>query len=793
MAKKSPSKKASKKTAKGAGGRAGSKGSKRFSPAMPPIDNPMMRHEDSNADRAMSDDQIRAAAAPAAGGKKAKRAKRSEAAQQAQLRLQALEQTRQMAGAEAAAAAAEVGDSGPTAPMPGVSNWVQMGPMAIPNGQTYGGARVLVTGRVTAIVVDPTNSNVIYAGTAQGGVWKTSDGGVTWTPQNDNNVSLAIGALAMDPSNHLVLYAGTGEGNFSGDSYYGNGVLNTTNGGATPWTELATGTFAGVRFSRLVVTPGTPARLFGATGSGLCRSINSGVNWNVMSGLPSANATDVAIDPATPATVYAAFWAGGIYKSTNAGAATPAWTKLAGGLPTTGFTRISIAVSPSSPQTVYALMSGPASAYLVNQFYVTTNGGTSWTAIPLPGGNIGGQGFYNLNVSVDPTTPDIVYLCGIELWKATRSGATWTITKIGGGIHPDCHAFAFDPTNHLVIYAGSDGGIYRSADGGATWSDSINKGLCIAQFEFLAQHPTSDAVVFGGTQDNGTEQFRNDAVFYHADDGDGGFCLVDFNVPNNVLSTYYGPSPKRSTQAGKFGTWASVSGGITTGGLFYPPLAMDDTNPNNLAVGTDRIYLDGSQGTGGWTTQVMLPGLSGSVSAIHYVSPTLIYAGSTTGQVYKLLKSGATWTATLISAAPLPNRYIWDISALPGSTNTVVLGMSGFGIAHVWKGAVPTSGVAAWTQHQRSLARHPGERRSGRYGHNLLHRHRRGRLPHDERWHVVGALQRRTAELRGVRPEAARTEPAAACRNSRPRTVGAQARCGIHAQRRPVCPRPPHG
>ena len=220
--------------------------------------------------------------------------------------------------------------------------------------------------------------------------------------------------------------------------------------------------------------------------------------------------------------------------------------------------------------------------------------------------------------------------------------------------------------------------------------------MCIAQFEFLAQHPTSDAIVFGGTQDNGTEQFRNDAVFYHADDGDGGFCAIDFNQPNNVLSTYYGPSPKRSTQAGKFGTWASVSSGITTGGLFYPPLAMDETNPNNVAMGTDRIYLDGAQGQGGWPTQTTLPSLTGVVSALHYVNSSLLYVGTTTGQVYKLVNTG-TWTATLLSAVPLPANFIWDVCALPGNVSTVILVMSGFGIAHVWSGAVPAAGTAAWT------------------------------------------------------------------------------------------------
>ena len=126
-------------------------------------------------------------------------------------------------------------------------------------------------------------------------------------------------------------------------------------------------------------------------------------------------ATDVAIDPATPTTVYAAFWGQGIYKCTNAGAATPTWTKLTSGLPASGFTRILLGISPSSSQTLYALIAN--GSYLVNGFCRTTNGGTTWTAIPLPGGNIGGQGFYNLNVAVDPTTPDIVFLSGISCWK----------------------------------------------------------------------------------------------------------------------------------------------------------------------------------------------------------------------------------------------------------------------------------------------------------------------------------------------------------------------------------------
>jgi photosystem II stability/assembly factor-like uncharacterized protein len=688
--------------------------------ASPPPDNPLLRHEELDSDRQMEGEEtavpgasLMAALAVAEGKRsiplaKLAKAPKSTTRRLAALRLLAQEESKRMPGNELTAtvpartrvlSATAPGGVELVAPVLGVSNWVQLGPTAIPKGQTYSASRVLVTGRVTAIVVDPTNPNIIFIGTAQGGVWKTTDGGLTWSAKTDNEVSLAIGALAMDQSNHLVLYAGTGEGNFSGDSYYGNGVLRTADGGNT-WTTLGQATFTGARFSRIAVTPGTPARVFAATGNGIYRSADSGTTWTKLSAspLPGFNATDVCIDPVTQATVYAAFWGGGVFKTTNAGAATPTWTKLAGGLPTSGFTRIALGISPSSPQTIYALLA--SLSYVVDTFLVSTDGGTTWSAIALPGGNIGGQGFYNLNVAVDPTTPDIVYLSGISVWKAVRNGMTgvWSITEVGSTIHPDNHAFAFQPGNNLVVYAGSDGGIYKSSDGGTTWSDAINRGPCITQFEFIDHHPSSDAVVFGGTQDNGTEQFRNSAVFNHADDGDGGYCAVDRLQPRNVISTYYYASPKRSTLGGKFATWFDVSPGITGSPLFYPPLTLDQTNPSNIALGTTLINLDAAQGTGGWPTQVALPGISGNVSAIHYVNSNLIYVGTTAGEVYRLTMSGTNWTAVAVHAAPLPGQYIWDISARPDDANRVIVVMSGFGISHVWNGAVAATGTSAtWT------------------------------------------------------------------------------------------------
>src|SRR5262249_37638779 len=347
------------------------------------------------------------------------------------------------------------------------------------------------------------------------------------------------------------------------------------------------------------------------------------------------------------------------------------------------------------PGTVYAMAADAGDAF--KGLWVSGAGGAgTWTQVPLPSGSVEAYGAYTGHVGVDVATPDVVYLSGVSLYKAVRHAGTaaWTVTDVGGGIPPDNHAWASHPTSHQTIFAGTDGGIYKSTNGGTSWSDAINDDLCLTQFEFIDQHPTSDAVVFGGTQDNGTEQFRNSPVFYHTADGDGGFVIVDYAQPRNVLHTYYSETPERSTLGGLFGeftttthlNWTDVSAGLAGNGLFYPPMTLDQVNANNIAFGTDRINLDTAQGAGGWPTKVTLPGISGRVSAISYVNANLIYCATSAGRVYKLSKSGATWTATTISANPLPSRWVWDVAPLPGDVNTVIVVMAGFGAPHVWRG-----------------------------------------------------------------------------------------------------------
>ena len=605
-----------------------------------------------------------------------------------------------------------------------LANWTPMGPLAVPNGQTYGGARVMISGRVTAIAPHPSNTNTIFIGTSRGGVWCTLDGGTTWTAIGDNQPSLAIGALGIGINNPDVLYAGTGEGNVQFYStayaqssapgvYLGVGVLRSTDGGNT-WTHHAAALLSNHSFYRIAVDRNNADRAFAATSRGLCRTTD-GTTWTALSGggLPTINSTviactDVIIDRSdnTGNTVYAAFWGSGIYKSTNALAASPTFTQLTTGLPAGNTTsRISLAQSASSPERKYSLIASSGDTF--QGLYRTTQAaGTDWE-LCTSSSTIQLYGAFTSDLNVDPTTPDVVYVSGVELYKCQRNTATgaWSASNIGGNIHPDSHTLAFHPTLNQTIYSGNDGGFYISRNGGTTWEDAPNEGLCLLQYEAIDNHGSSDAIVQCGTQDNGTQQYRNSPVHYHSADGDGGYCTISKINGNNMTHAYYGSTPQRSITGGKFNSYTSVSAGLNGNGLFYPPAAISPSS-ESMAWGTTVINIDDAMGTGGWPgSGVTLPGISGRVSAVSFTSDSTLYCATTSGQVYRLDRSGTIWSARALHAAPLPTgQWIWDVHSLPGDANTILVAFSGFGLAlHVWRGTVPSSGTATWTAASNGL------------------------------------------------------------------------------------------
>src|SRR5437867_3887403 len=640
----------------------------------------------------------------------------SEGQQLAEKRLAAIKRAREMAETsdspeseeDTTANSDEPSSSSTVTSQPSSSsmnNWYQLGPTVIPNGQTYSDKRVNVTGRITAIAIHPKNPSTIYVGAAQGGIWKTTDGGNHWTPTSDNMLSLAIGALAIDASNPEVLYAGTGEGNFGGDSQYGLGIIKTRNGGQT-WELKGMNTFISSRFCRIAVNPKNSDHILAATtfpASGIYRSTDAGENWSrLTNGLPSSDdATDIVLDPSNPDTAYAAFWGVGIFKTTNANAASPNWSKLTGGFPSGNITRIVLGISQSSPSTVYALMAD--NNYQINMFYQTRDAGNTWIQIHLVNADLGRQGFYDINLAVHPQNENILYLSGISLWKATHDTSTnhWKFSDIGKQFHPDNHAFAFDPMNPEIIYAGSDGGIYKSMDGGNKWDDGINKELCITQFEFMEQDPKNEKRIIAGTQDNGTERYDGNSQFYHSDDGDGGFVCMDPNQPQNVWHTYYRLRPAFSSQGGDFGSWQSLVGSISGNpSNCYTPKTLDKTNASNIAIGGQILYLDHSKGTGGWPERINLNlPQNDLISAINFVNTKLIYVGTNQGRVYRVIRNGNNWTVHAIHASPFPtDRYIWDIATLLDDETKIIVIVSGFDTPRVFRGDVsPSNNPATWT------------------------------------------------------------------------------------------------
>jgi photosystem II stability/assembly factor-like uncharacterized protein len=556
--------------------------------------------------------------------------------------------------------------------------WTELGPAPIPNGQT----EVTITpvsGRTISIAIHPNDPDFAYVGTAQGGLYRTTDGGATWTAMMDDAQSLAIGALAFAPSDPSILYVGTGEANLSADSFFGVGLYRITDAlGASPVVEgpinppvqtaiAGTTAFSGVSISKIVVHPTDPATIFVSTASGTSSnpsggSLNTTVPPVAMLGLyRSSNATaavgaiafekltvttagsiapdqsgnrsviDMVMEPGTPdrliVTVLGTSGStppdGGVYVTSDALAPAPAFTRtLALGSATAvdaNQGRAELAITKTQTQlgavtTVYvasgeqaAPVVGPTACGTGGTLRRSVDGGATWS-LPLAAGNgfCAAQCFYDIAVAVDPANPNAVLLggsvtgaCSKLIARSNDGGSTFAPTNVG--VHADNQVLMFAPSNPLVVYMGTDGGIYRSNDGGNTWLVLNNTTFKATQFQSIATHPTDRQILLGGTQDNGTIKRNTNGTWTRTDSGDGGYALFDRNSTSVTNALAYHTTQagtgsinwRRSTNSGD--TWSSRNcgtNGISCSDqvLFYPPIALGPGNPNTFYYGTDRLY-----------------------------------------------------------------------------------------------------------------------------------------------------------------------------------------------------------
>ncbi len=593
--------------------------------------------------------------------------------------------------------------------------WISIGPN--PMQSTF---YANVSGRVASLAVDPTNSNIVYAAAAGGGLWKSTDGGATWSPLTDNFPRLSSGSVAIDPNNASTIYYGTGELNFNIDGYPGAGFFKSTDAGAS-WSQMIFPVGGALYYTgKIIVAPNST--VFATGLYDVYKSTDAGQTWTELY-LADGAVDDIVVDPTNSNVIYASYgstWSGdsssyGVHKSTDGGAS---WKWLTAGLPPASqLSRISLAVAPSNNQVLYAAINGNkpnSSTTDTNRVYTSTNGGASWTLLPSVstssdfGGN---QGWYNNVIAVDPTNPSTVYVGGIDFWKSTNAGTTWTNLTNGYGsytgknIHVDQHAIAFAGGSGSIFYIGNDGGVWMTTNGAASFTN-CNINLETIQFYAIGADQNNSGTTVGGTQDNGTESdVQPSAAWNEIYGGDGGYVLVDPKNSNIIYTEYVNGQIFKSTDGGN--NFHEITTGIGEEGYWLTPYVMDPQNDNLLYTGTSKVYKSTNGGTSWSAISSNLKSSSALLTtmAISPVEGNVIYAGisgyrgaADTAFLFVSKNSGSSWNEITnnlpkgtnfarVTADPTKKGVAY-LAVLVGASNQV-LRTTDYG--NTWTGIASTS------------------------------------------------------------------------------------------------------
>ena len=554
-----------------------------------------------------------------------------------------------------------------------ITSWTELGPKPINNTNgifTWGTAPF--SGRVTAIAVNGSNPSNIYLGGAQGGVWKSMDGGTTWVPLTDNQSSLAIGAITFSPDNK-TLYVGTGEPHHSGDSYAGSGILKSTDSGLT-WSLLGANYFNKSAISAIAINKTNPNQIFVGTTFGICcngvvvnnpngngvfLSTNNGVTWTkVLNSDPNNGIADLLIDPNNQSIVYTADFNGTLWQSLDAGQnwARVFYYNVAAG--PSYYERVAITAPPTLKNIIYVVfISQTANLVGIYKFNATNNSYSTMGTLPaLPNdkqsyGPCNNQCDYDLVLKVDPTNANIIYFGGINLYRSNNGGSTWTLlggSNAGSAIHTDQQYLAIDPTSPSTIYIGNDGGIWKSTNYGTNWIN-LNTNLGITQFNTITTSPFSTNILLGGTQDNACDSYNNSLVWTIRTAGDGGWAGFEKTNANIWYCNYANMNFQRSINSGKNFSLSTYGINLNDPSRFYAPVGQDPNNPGTLYFGSNHIYKTTNFGSN-WS---MLSITSSKVFSTIAVAPSnsnIIYAGDTAGMMFVSGNAGGSWISASVTA-----------------------------------------------------------------------------------------------------------------------------------------------
>ncbi len=533
--------------------------------------------------------------------------------------------------------------------------WQSIGPSPLVSGTEN------FSGRVPAIAVDPTNANNLFIGTADGGVWQSTDGGTTWKALTDNEPSLAIGALAIDPTNPNVIYAGTGEPFPASQFTYSAGLLKTTDGGAT-WIDiqqpfLSTGPATPYSISQIAIDPHNPRIILAASPNGaLFRSTDAGATWSISA---QGEFDAVAFDANQQGAAYVGViaWQNGnpqVWHSADSGAT---WSQV--NVDASVGSRIVMAIASDS--TLYV-----AVAFDSARLYKSTDGGQTFLRLnnTIAGTNSQNlcpdQCSYNFAIAVSPKNPNEIWFGGLWLNRSLDGGQTWE--ELYGNYHTDQHAIAFSSAGDRV-YAGNDGGIYESTTPEASADTALvnlNNGLATLQFySGISMSPGDVASGLGGMQDNGTAAYGGSPSWAAVWGGDGVNTAIDPTNPSILYTTSQNGNIYRSSAGANTSDFSTFMKGLpANSGPFNTSLAIDNSDPNRLYTYTNGQFYRTVDGSGNWQLSSSLPASAPAPLAIN-VSPVdhnVLWAATfnLTGNAGYITQNAAgaampTWTALTVT------------------------------------------------------------------------------------------------------------------------------------------------
>lgn len=601
-------------------------------------------------------------------------------------------------------------NAGKNAAIATTGNWTSFAAGMVPSGYDAG------AGRINFIRFDPTDTNIMYVSSPDGGLWKSTNGGISWSTNTDFLPVIGCTDLAINPNNTQVMYLATGDKETDRRSI---GVLKSTDGGTT-WnsTSLVWTAIDNYRTTRLLMDPTDPNTMMVATDGGIFRTTDG---WATNMQVSSDLTEDMEYKPGDPATVYASGTE--FFKSTDGG---DTWNVVTSGLPLgTDVSRMVLGVTAGNAGYVYAIAGDVDGGF--NGFYRSTNSGSSFTemsaspnilhanAAPGPG-DTGGQAFHDLAIAVSPTNADLVTIGGINQWQSTDGGANWARITYWLGVNPSYPGYEAEPEPYIhadiqnieylpgsstTFFTSCDGGISKTTDNGVSWTDITND-LTVSQMTAIAVSATTEDLQIAGLQDIGTLKYDAGA-WSVIGGGDGEDCFIDRTNDLNMVYCTVNAQFYLSTDGGI--NYDPIAG-VPTGGEWFSPIHQDPVVATRVYLGGfPNLYVSNDVFTGSATwTQLGAPLGSGNILkfAIAPSNNSIIYAIQADA-ISKSTDAGLTWsnvTGTLPTTVALTNLTISDTDP-----DKVWVVFSGYSIGD--KAFQSVDGGTSWTNLSAGLPNLP--------------------------------------------------------------------------------------